>query len=185
MFLPFRSYTPLWQAHQMSCRSSRYCTVHCRWVQTAEKARNSPDDVFTRIPGRLLKRKIRPEFAFSSASFQGRVTLNVVGSASFGGIRYFVIGYRMDMKSTPRELPKSQFTARRPRSTCSSCCGTAIPSFRRKREKPACQAGSPASFAGNILTHQQAAGYRWTCSELIAKRKCSDMGVVILEEPSA
>src|SRR5438477_7151693 len=36
--LPLRSYTPLWQAHQICCVASRNCTVQLRCVQTAEKA---------------------------------------------------------------------------------------------------------------------------------------------------
>src|SRR5512138_845748 len=47
---PLRSYVPLWQAHQSSFMSGRYCTVQSRCVQTAETALSSPDGVSTIMP---------------------------------------------------------------------------------------------------------------------------------------
>ena len=66
MTLPFKSYVPLWQAHQMVWASSLYWTVQFRWVQTAEKARHSvsPDRISS--TGRLPNFTILPLFTLRS-----------------------------------------------------------------------------------------------------------------------
>src|SRR5215470_17855054 len=65
-FAPFRSYVPLWQAHQMALRSLRYWTVQSRCVHVADNARYSPSATLTRIPGSLPNWKIfHPSWASS------------------------------------------------------------------------------------------------------------------------
>ena len=44
---------PLWQAHQISRRDSRYCTVQLMRVQTAEKAFHSVSLTRIRMAGLL------------------------------------------------------------------------------------------------------------------------------------
>src|SRR6266568_7176592 len=66
IFRPSRLYLPLWQAHQTSRRSSRYCTVQERCVHVADMARYSPLAMRISRPGRLPKRKIFPLFGFRS-----------------------------------------------------------------------------------------------------------------------
>src|SRR5579871_1979646 len=83
---PFTSYLPLWQAHQTSRVSSRYCTVHARCVHVADIALYSPLVVRTSNPGRLPKRNIFPLFGFRSPVFAA-ITEPLPMSDSLGGIR--------------------------------------------------------------------------------------------------
>src|SRR5262249_22924221 len=90
-FLPFRSYWPLWHAHQMRDESSRNWTVQSRCVQVAENARNSPSAVRTRIPGRVPNLNILAVFGFSSATWPA-TTLVWGASATGGGMRNSMTG---------------------------------------------------------------------------------------------
>src|SRR5664279_5434855 len=86
MLRPFRSYMPLWQAHQISRRSGRYCTVQPRWVQVADIARYSPEAVSTRSPGRVPKRNVLAVFGLSS-EIRAASTASPPTSGSLGGTR--------------------------------------------------------------------------------------------------
>src|SRR5664279_2488410 len=86
MLRPFRSYMPLWQAHQISRRSGRYCTVQPRWVQVADIARYSPEAVSTRSPGRVPKRNVLAVFGLSSET-RAASTASPPTSGSLGGTR--------------------------------------------------------------------------------------------------
>ncbi len=88
---PARSYSPLWQAHQMRCRSGRYCTVQSRCVQVAENARNSPAAVRMTMAGLDPKGTTRPEFGARAAALPP-LTESVAASATSGGARYLAIG---------------------------------------------------------------------------------------------
>jgi len=113
MLTPWRSKCPLWQAHQMWLKSGRYCTVHPRCVQTAEKALSSFSGVRMRIPGRLPNLKILPEFAGMSWAVKGTVTEVEEDSAASGGIRNRVTGYTKAARSAPKLVPRSQSMNRR------------------------------------------------------------------------
>src|SRR5271166_1432936 len=92
MLRPLKSYMPLWQAHQTSCRSGRYCTVQDKCVHVADIARYSPLAVRIRSPGLLPKRKIFPLLSVNSPT-RPATTESLPKSDALGGIRKRKTGY--------------------------------------------------------------------------------------------
>src|SRR3972149_5271574 len=90
-FLPGRSKEPLWQAHQMSLVSGRYCTRQERWGQTAGDALNSPLGPPTSSPGFDPILKIFPLLTGKSETLPA-TTLATEASASTGGRRKLTSG---------------------------------------------------------------------------------------------
>src|SRR5664280_163277 len=91
MFLPFRSYLPLWHAHQITPSLFLYCTVQSRCVHCAESALKSPLSVLINITGLFPKRTILNE-SFSISLIFPAETLETSTSLCLGGVRYFIMG---------------------------------------------------------------------------------------------
>src|SRR5579884_1842551 len=106
MLRPFRSYIPLWQAHQICWTSLRYCTVQLRWVQVADMARYSPSAVRISKAGFDPKRKILALFGFNSVAVAA-TTESTPMLVSAGGIKYRSTGYRNEPSEARMPPPRN------------------------------------------------------------------------------
>src|SRR5579872_6852773 len=121
MFRPSSPYVPLWQAHQTSTKSVRYCTVQPRCVHTADTQWYSPSAVRSNNAGRLPNRKTFELFALRSPTLPA-TTSSWPRSGTAGGTRYFSTGYKNDTTDANIPPPRRSSTRRRLAGrTCWDC----------------------------------------------------------------
>src|SRR3989304_424136 len=97
----------------MCWRSSRYCTVHWRWVHTAVEACSSPAGVRTRIAGCLPNLNTRPVFDLISVGLTSSATVWALDSSLRGGIRNRLTGYSAETTKAPTLVPRRQLRSDR------------------------------------------------------------------------
>jgi hypothetical protein len=118
MFRPSSPYVPLWQAHQTSTKSLRYCTVQPRCVHTADTQWYSPSAVSSNNAGRLPNRKTFELFALRSPTLPA-TTSSSPRSGTAGGTRYFSTGYKKE--TTEANIPPLRRISTRRRLAGRTC----------------------------------------------------------------